>query len=76
MVSFEDPIRSSAKECVQRLNAIGVIPTIVSGDNRLTVEALARRIGIEKFEAQITPQGKMDWLDKTRSRFGLVALNG
>jgi len=76
LVGLEDPIRSSAKKCVQRLSAIGVVPTIVSGDNRLTVEAIARRIGIEKFESQMTPQGKTDWVDKTRSRLGLVALVG
>ena len=76
LVGLEDPIRSSAKECVRRLSSIGVVPTIVSGDNRLTVEAIARRIGIEKFESQMTPQGKTDWVDKTRSRFGLVALAG
>lgn len=76
IVGLEDPVRISAKECVQRLGLIGVVPTIVSGDNRLTVEAIARRLGIEKFESQMTPQGKMDWVDKTRSRFGLVAMVG
>lgn len=76
LVGLEDPLRPSAKECVDRLKAIGVHPTLVSGDNRLTVESIARRLGIERFESQMTPENKKEWVDRARTRFGSVALVG
>ena len=76
LVGLEDPLRPSARESVERIKAIGVVPFLVSGDNRLTVESVAKRVGIEQFEAQVTPQGKKEWVDRTRSKLGLVALVG
>lgn len=76
VVGMDDPLRATARGCVDRLKAMGVTPVLVSGDNRLTVEAIARRAGMEEFEAQMSPEAKRDWVDRANGQYGPVGIVG
>lgn len=70
LVAVEDPIRSTAQVAMAAVQKLGVAPTLISGDNRLTVETVARRVGITRIEAQMTPDQKRDWVIKSRQAAG------
>lgn len=70
LVAVEDPIRSTSQSAMTAVQRLGVVPTLISGDNRLTVETVARRVGITRIEAQMTPDQKRDWVAKARQISG------
>lgn len=70
LVAVEDPIRATSQSAMAAVQRLGVVPTLLSGDNRLTVETVARRVGIGRFESQMTPDQKRDWVMRARQTAG------
>jgi P-type Cu2+ transporter len=65
---FDDTLRSGAVEVVAALKAGGIAFEIVSGDNAQSVEVAAKRIGVEKFEAEARPADKVARLRKLAAK--------
>jgi len=61
---FEDEVRRDAKEVVRSLMTKGYDLTMLSGDRAPVVAAMAQRLGIAEWQAELTPSGKYDWLAK------------
>lgn len=61
---FEDALRPDAKEVVTALKTRGMPVLLLSGDRRPVVEALARELGIEVCEAEMTPDAKYARLEQ------------
>ncbi|WP_058323174.1 cation-translocating P-type ATPase [Sinorhizobium sp. GL28] len=57
---FEDRLRPFARESIDELGRLGLSTGILSGDREPVVAALARRVGIDSFKAELTPRGKVD----------------
>ncbi|MGT2443308.1 cation-translocating P-type ATPase [Ensifer adhaerens] len=57
---FEDRLRPFARESIEELGRLGLSTGILSGDRAPVVAALAKRAGIERFKAELTPRGKVD----------------
>ncbi|MUZ75164.1 cadmium-translocating P-type ATPase [Agrobacterium vitis] len=55
---FEDSLRPSTAEVIAGLQAEGMRVTILSGDRRPVVKALAARLGVDAAEAELSPSGK------------------
>jgi P-type E1-E2 ATPase len=66
VLAVADPIKPSTPEAIAALHALGLRVAMVTGDNRRTAEAIARRIGIEEVEADILPDGKVDAVRRLR----------
>ncbi len=49
---------------------------MITGDNRRTADAIARRLGIDEVVAEVLPAGKVDALKRLRERAGAVAFVG
>jgi Cu2+-exporting ATPase len=56
---LEDTVRPDAKETLSALRALGLNSALVSGDNRLAVDAAASHLGIENTHAACTPDDKL-----------------
>ncbi len=75
-LTVSDPIRSSALEVVQSLRLSGVEVVMVTGDHWETAEAVARKLGITKVEAETSPLAKGELVLKYRSQGRRVAMAG
>lgn len=56
---LRDALHPEAREAVQRLRSLGVSTRILSGDRRAAVASLARELGVADYEAELTPQQKL-----------------
>ncbi|THK37130.1 cadmium-translocating P-type ATPase [Ensifer sp. MPMI2T] len=57
---FEDRLRPAARESVDALSRLGLTTGILSGDREPVVAALAHRLGIAKWSAELSPRGKVE----------------
>jgi Cu2+-exporting ATPase len=73
---IEDALRPEAAEVVQALAARGLRVHLLSGDDPVLVEALARRLGIESWSGGAMPQGKLDFVARLQSAGRVVAMVG
>ena len=75
LIAFADPPRPGAREAIERLRAMGIDATMISGDNPGAAGAVARAVGLEHFEANVSPQDKADRVAQLKRR-GRVAMVG
>ena len=76
MLAVSDPIRPTSAAAVAALKALGLKTAMISGDNRITAEAVAARLGIDEVHAEILPAGKLDTLKAMRAAGQRVAFVG
>ena len=76
LIGIADPIKESTPEAVRALKAEGVRVVMMTGDNRTTALAVARRIGIEDVEAEVLPEDKAAVVQKLRAEGKSVAMAG
>jgi Cu+-exporting ATPase len=71
-----DPVRPAAAAAVQALRAEGVRVVMATGDNRVTAEAVAQRVGVEEVHADLLPEGKAKLVAMLRAQGHVVAMAG
>jgi Cu+-exporting ATPase len=76
LVSVADPIKASTKEAIDLLHKAGIRIAMLTGDNRKTAEAVARKIGIDEVEAEVLPDQKRDAIRKLKAGGHRVAMAG
>ncbi len=75
-ISVADKIRDEAAETVSMLKASGVRVVMITGDQRRTAKAVAKKLGIDEFEAEVDPETKHQLVKKYRESEGQVAMVG
>lgn len=76
LVGISDPIKADAKEAMAALKAQGKRLVLLSGDNQVTAEAVARQVGIEEVIAGVLPDEKQSWVSKFQAQGEVVAMVG
>jgi Cu+-exporting ATPase len=76
LIVVADPIKPSAAEAVARLQHEGIHVVMMTGDNRRTAEAVARRVGIDEIAAEVLPDQKQATVEKLRKEGRRVAMAG
>jgi len=76
IVAVADPIKETTPEAINALHDLGLKVAMVSGDNRRTAEAIARRLGIDEVAAEILPEGKVEIVRKLKAEHGTLAFVG
>ncbi|MDI5984226.1 heavy metal translocating P-type ATPase [Halomonas sp. M4R5S39] len=76
IIAVADPIKESTPAAIRALHAEGLQVAMITGDNRRTAEAIARRLGIDKVVAEVLPDGKVDAVKSLQAEGGLVAFVG
>ena len=76
VLGISDPIKATTQNALDALKADRVRLVMMSGDNRTTALAVARRLGIDDVEAEVLPQEKADVVRRLRGEGRVVAMAG
>jgi Cu+-exporting ATPase len=76
IIAVADPIKPTTPSAIERLRAEGVRIVMLTGDNRTTAEAVARKLGIREIEADVLPQQKNAVVRRLRAEGRIVAMAG
>ncbi len=77
LIAVADAIRPEAQDIVKQLHAAGVAQVVMlTGDNRVTAEAIAREVGIDEVYAELLPEEKLKRIEELVARYGTVAMVG
>ena len=76
IVAVADPIKETTPEAIRALHDLGLKVAMVTGDNRRTAEAIARKLGIDEVVAEVLPDGKVDAVKALKAEHGRTAFVG
>lgn len=75
-IAIRDEIRPGAKETISKLHAMGISVAMLSGDNKVTAQAIAKEIGVDDVRADLKPEDKIAAVKQLQQRYGGVAMVG
>jgi K+-transporting ATPase ATPase B chain len=76
VVHLKDIVKGGLKDRFERFRAMGIKTVMITGDNRLTAEAIAREAGLDDFLAEARPEDKLALIRKEQAAGHLVAMTG
>ena len=76
LVAVADPIKATTPEALTQLSAAGVHIVMLTGDNRITADAVARQLGIEDVRAEVVPEEKGAIVKALQGEGRIVAMAG
>ena len=76
IIAVADPVKPSTPEAIAALHALGLKVAMITGDNRKTAQAIAKRIGIDEVVAEVLPDGKVEMVKSLRQAHGPIAFVG
>jgi len=75
-IALADTLKEDAIETVQLLKEMNITPVLITGDNRLTAEAIAQKCGIEEVHARVKPDEKAKHVRQLQEKRRRVAMVG
>lgn len=76
LVAIADTVRPGADQALAKLKHAGVRTVMLTGDNDRSAAAIARRVGVDEYDAQLLPTDKVEVIRKLREKYGRVAMVG
>ena len=76
LLGVADPIKESTPEAIERLHAEGLRVVMVTGDNRTTAEAVARKVNVDEVIAEVLPEQKVEIVKRLQNEGRAVAMAG
>ena len=76
ILAIADPVKSTTPTALRALSETGVRVVMLTGDNKTTAQAVARRLGITDVEAEVLPDRKSAVVEKLRREGRVVAMAG
>jgi Cu+-exporting ATPase len=76
VVAIADPVKASTRDALAALKADGIRVVMLTGDNRTTASAVAKRLGIDEVEAEVLPDQKSAVIERLTREGRVVAMAG
>jgi Cu+-exporting ATPase len=76
VIAIADPIKATTQAALDTLRSYGIRIVMLTGDNKTTAEAVARKLGIKEVEADVLPQDKNRIVKKLTAEGRIVAMAG
>lgn len=77
VISIADSIRKDAASLIKKLKSQGVKKVVMlTGDNKRAAEAIAKKLGLDDYYAELLPEDKVSILKKLQSEIGVAAMVG
>lgn len=75
-VGVMDPIKETTLQAIQTLKSHGIKVVMITGDNQKTAEAVAKKVGVDSFHADVLPQRKAQIVKQMQGEGQFVAMAG
>ena len=76
ILAVADPIKSTTAEAIETLHREGIRVVMITGDNRTTAEAVAKKLGIDEVMAEVLPDRKAAMVKRLQGEGRIVAMAG
>lgn len=76
IIAVSDPIKQDSLAAIQRLKKIGMRVIMITGDNHKTAEAVAKKVGIDEFFAEVLPEQKSQHVANLQQQGEIVGMTG
>ncbi|MFD8035590.1 heavy metal translocating P-type ATPase [Streptomyces sp. NPDC059717] len=76
VLTVADAIKDTSAEAVAELRRLGLSPVLLTGDNQLVADSVARSVGIDEVIAEVLPQDKVDVVKRLQTEGRTVAMVG
>lgn len=76
ILAVADPIKSTTAEAIEKLHQEGILVVMITGDNRTTAEAVAKKLGIDEVIAEVLPDQKAAMVKRLQGEGKIVAMAG
>jgi len=76
LIGVADPVKASTPDAIRALHEEGVQVIMLTGDNRVTAEAVAKKLGIDRIEAEVLPEQKASIVKQLQAQGRIVAMAG
>jgi P-type Cu+ transporter len=76
VIGIADTVKEGSADAIAQLKALGIQTAMLTGDNRLTAEAIAREVGIDKVFAEVLPSEKAGKVQSLQAEKHVVAMVG
>ena len=76
LLAVADPIKPSTPEAIRLLHSEGLRLVMLTGDSRVTAEAVARKLGIDQVLAEVKPDQKRELVQRLQREGRVVAMAG
>lgn len=76
IIAVRDEIRPVAKQVIATLGRMGITVAMLTGDNHVTAQAIAKELGIDQVRADLKPDDKVAAIKELKKEYGVVAMVG
>jgi Cu+-exporting ATPase len=76
LIGVADPIKESTAEAIRDLHAEGIKIVMLTGDNQITAQAVAGKLGIDQVYAEVLPEQKAEVIKQLQADGHIVAMAG
>jgi len=76
LAAVMDKIRESAISTMAELKRMGIKTVMITGDNERTAKAVAEKIGVTQYQAELLPEDKVKIIEDLKEKYGHVAMVG
>ena len=76
VLTVADAVKETSAEAVAELRRLGLKPVLLTGDNQLVAQSVARAVGIDEVIAEVLPQDKVDVVKRLQGEGRTVAMVG
>ena len=76
LLAIADPIKETAQVAISALQKAGIRVVMLTGDNRTSAEAVARKLNIDEVEAEVLPQDKGKIVQRLKDEGRVVVMAG
>jgi Cu+-exporting ATPase len=76
LISIADVLRAEAIDVIRAIKRLGVEPVIISGDSEKVVKAVANKLGVDNYFAEVLPEDKFEKISKLQNEGNVVAMVG